>query len=449
MRKTIFLIVLAMALGAYVYFYEIKGGEQRQRQKEAAEKLLAFNKDSVDTVSIHSMFSDFTFHKTADGWYIEKPVQTMADETPIHSLLSSLSTVKKIRTFTAPKNKWASYGLDSRGITITLKGTNGLTKSVTIGGATSVGSNVYASVNDSTVAIVPVSVKNNATKSLFDWRDKKTVHFDRDKLREVHVHNANGDFAFTKEGNQWQMTRPLTTKADRSVVDALVNKLFYGKIKSVVSETDEQLKTYHLKKPALRIELLSGKEKSTNTVLFSRLKGGKAFGKDASRPHIFEVDEAFIKPLNKTLFDFRDKSVTAFEKKDADSLSLEYDGQTMLFRKDTTNTWVFADGGKTKNWKVSAMVSALNSLKAKKFLSGKSLRRYGLSKPRGRFTVFSGTAKLAEVLVGNKEGDEVYAKNNLNGTLFTFDAGKLESLFPKKDEVMEKPKTETNTGDKQ
>ncbi len=448
MRKTIMLIVLAIALGAYVYFYEIKGGEERQQQKEAAEKLLTFNKDSVETFSIHSMFSDFTFRKTADGWQIEKPVQTEADETPIHTLLNGLSSVKKIRTFSAKKEKRTSYGLGKRGITIALHGKGGLNAKVEIGEPTSVGSNVYASVNDSTVAIVPVSVKNNATKSLFDWRDKKTVHFDRDKLRELHVHNPSGNFTFTKDGIQWNMTQPLKTKADRSVVDALVNKLFYAKIKSVVSEAPKKLASYQLNKPAFRIELLSGKEKSTNTVLFSKLKAGKAFGKDESRPHVFEVDESFMKPLDKTLFDFRDKSVVSFEKKDADSLSLEYDGEKMIFHKDTTNSWVFAGGEKAKSWKITNVFSALSNLKAKKFLSGKSLHRFGLDTPRGRFMVLSGDTKLAELLIGKKEGELVYAKNNLTGTVVAFDAGKLESLFPKKEDVMEKPKTETKTGEK-
>ncbi len=449
MRKTILLIVLAMALGAYVYFYEIKGGEERQQQKEAAEKLLLFNKDSVETISIHSMFSDFEFHKTADGWQIEKPVQTAADETPIHSLLSSLSSVKKIRTFTAKKEKRASYGLGSRGITISLSGKGGLKTSVKIGTATSVGSNVYASVDDSTVAIVPASLKTNASKTLFDWRDKKTVHFDRDELRELRVHNPNGDFSFTKDGMQWRMTRPLETEADRSVVDALVNKLFYAKIKSVVSETDDHLKSYRLDKPAFRIELLSGKEKSSNTVVFSKLKNGKAYGKDESRPHVFEVDASFMKPLEKTLFDFRDKSVVTFEKKDADSLALEYNGQKMIFRKDSTNSWVFASGEKAKNWKITNVFSALSNLKAKKFLTGPSLRRMGLDKPRGRFAVLSAKGrKLAELLIGKKKGDLVYAKNNLTGTIVAFEADKLESLFPKKEEVMEKPKSETKAGEK-
>ncbi len=448
MRKTILLIVLAMALGAYVYFYEIKGGEERKQQKEAAEKLLPFNKDSVETISIHSPVSDFVFRKTADGWQIETPVQTAGDETPIRSLLSSLSSVKKIRSFTAKKEKRASFGLGSRGITITLRGKGGLDASVEIGGPTSVGSNVYASVNDSTVAIVPSSVKTNATKTLFDWRDKKAVHFDRDKVRELHVHNPHGDFVFTKDGIQWNMSQPLKTKADRTVVDALVNKLFYAKIKSVVSETGNNLASYGLNKPAFRIELLSGKEKSANTVSFSKLKNGKAYGKDASRPHVFEVGESFMKPLDKTLFDFRDKSVVSFEKKDADSLALEYNGQKMIFHKDSTNSWVFAGGKKAKNWKITNVFSALSNLKAKKFITSPSPRRLGLDEPQGRFLVLSGREKRVELLIGKKKGDLVYAKNNLTGTVLAFEADKLESLFPKKEDLVETPKTETKTGEK-
>ena len=443
MRKTILLIVLALALGAYVYFYEIKGGEERQQQKAAAEKLFHFNKDSVAQVHIHSLFSDFTFNKTADGWEIEQPLKTRADETPLNTLLSTMNSVKKLRTFTVQKDKQTNYGLGRQAWTISVSGKSGLLAQVKIGEATSVGSNVYVSTEDSIVAMIPSALKKNVQKSLFDWRDKKAVHFDRDKLREVHLHTMKHDYVFLKEGIRWKMTKPLQTAADRSAVDALVNKLFYGKIKSVVSETSSNLKKYGLAKSAYRIELLSGKDKARQTVAFSKLKNNKAYGKNETRSYIFEVDESFMKPLEKSLFDFRDKSVVTFEKKDADSLNLAYNGQTMAFRKDTTNSWVFAGGARAKGWKITNVFSALSNLKAAKFVSGHSLHRYGLDKPAGRFAVFAGEKKLAELLIGKTEDKLVYAINNLSGVIVAFEKTKLDSLFPKRSDLVEKPKAKT------
>ena len=98
MRKTVILVLVAIALGAYVYFYEIKGGEQRDKEKEIAEKLFDFKKDSVNYIHIKSFKGDFVFNKAADGWQIDQPVRTMADDSPINSLLSTLSTTKKVRT---------------------------------------------------------------------------------------------------------------------------------------------------------------------------------------------------------------------------------------------------------------------------------------------------------------------------------------------------------------
>ncbi len=60
MRKTLLLVLFAVILGSYVWFYEIEGEEERKAQQELEEKLIAIPKDSIKTVIINDF--DKTFH---------------------------------------------------------------------------------------------------------------------------------------------------------------------------------------------------------------------------------------------------------------------------------------------------------------------------------------------------------------------------------------------------
>ena len=45
--KTLVLFVIFAILAAYVYFYEIQGGEERKLTEKEAKKIVSFHKDSV------------------------------------------------------------------------------------------------------------------------------------------------------------------------------------------------------------------------------------------------------------------------------------------------------------------------------------------------------------------------------------------------------------------
>lgn len=444
MRKTLVLILIAAALAAYVYLYEIKGGEQRQKEKEIAEKLFTFKKDSVDYLKIEAPGKSFVFIKGSDGWQIDQPVKTGADESPINSLLSSLTSQKKQRTIRVAGGNWAPYELDERAIKLQIKGKGDLDASLKIGAKTSVGSNVFVTNNDSVAFIVSSTLKTNADKKLFDWRDKKAIHLKKDQIREFSIKSPKGRFRFSKEGSDWYLKEPIETKAEKSSVDAVLNKLDYGRIKSVVAEQASRLSKYGLNRPAYRIDLFSGAEKAKLGISFSALKGNKSYGKDDVRPHVFEVDSLFLKPFRKNLFAFRDKKIMDFNRTSADRLNLLYKGDLLKFNKDTTSSWVLESGEKAKGWKISNILSTLENLKATKFVDEKPayLRPYGLDNPDGLIEVFKGDEKIAQLEVGLQKDELVYVRNADKKAVVTIKKDQIEKLFPKRDELLEEVKQE-------
>ena len=445
MRKTAILFILAVALAAYVYFYEIKGGEERQKEKELAEQLFRMDKDSVESITIRSLLQTFRFERSEDGWLIKEPVETMADESPVSTLLRSLTTAKKTRTIKIKADELSDYGLDRRALMVKFTTKNGVADSVLLGDKTSIGANVYAGRGDTLVYLVPQSVKSNADKSLFDWRDKKAIHFEKAKVRQIALRTPKGRFTFVKEGGDWKLTEPLETKAERSAVDGILNKLDFGRIKSVVAETSDKAAKYGLIKPAYRIELFSGAEKAKSGLSFSRPKGNTVYGKDDVRPHIFTVDTLFLKPFNKDLFGYRDKKILDFEREKVNKINLLYEDTLLTMVKDTSNVWRLNSGEKLKSWKVNSLLSSLSSLKAEKFVAENPpyLMPYGLVNPEGQIELFAGDDPLVKLDIGKKKKDMVYVRNPRRKQVVTIKKSKLKDLFPKKKDLVEEVKKET------
>ncbi len=454
MRNTIILVVIALALGAYVYFGEIKGGEKRAQEKAKAEKLFTVEKDSIDHIIVNQHGRVYEFKKVNGSWEILKPVKTDADESPINSLLYNIKDVRKIRTFKVSKKDLSKYGLGTENaIVLTFSGKGIPPITVKVGDNTPVGGNVFVAKNDSEIVIVASSLKNSLNKSLFDWRDKKALRFEKDKIVEIKLKNPHGTFDFVKEGNDWKITKPIQTKGENANINSILNKLEFGRIKSVAAEHPKNLYRYGLKPPAFRIELFAGKEKARMGVAFSAPQHGDViYGKDDARPYVFTVDTFFVKPFNKKLFDYRNKKITQFDRTKADRINLLYKSNLMIFEKDSANTWRLSTGEKAKSWKITNILLAVNNLKATAFVTDhpKSLKPYGLLNPVGRIEVYAGNKKLIELDIGKKKNAKlIYARNPLLKSVVTIKANELKKLFPKKEDLLEpKPKKENKTAGK-
>lgn len=441
MRKTIFFLIIAIGLAAYVYIYEIKGGEERRKEKESAEKLFDFPKDSINYLAINSPKGNFIFEKK-DKWQITAPVQTQADESNINILLNTLTSTKKTKTFSIAADKRNAYGLNSSALRIKFGSASGNEQHVTLGENTSIGSNLYASIEDTVVHLIANSIRNQANKNLLEWRDKSVLHFKREDVREFRLHNPAGTFFFVKEGNDWSLKEPMQTRAENGKVNELLNKLQNGKIKSVVSEESKNLEKYGLSRPAYVTELFLGEEKAKTEVIFSSLKGNKAFGKDGVRPHIFTLDSLFLKPFRYTLFNFRDKKFAKFEAAPADSISMLYRDSLMSFVKDSANKWIFYGGEKAKSWQIRNILSTVSNLQARKFVAEKAgnTKVYGLQQPVGSIRVFTGNVELCVLDIGKEKGKYVYAKSSLSPAVVLIESEKLKRLFLKRSDLLEKSK---------
>jgi len=404
LMKTLILFLILAALGSYVYFYEIKGGEERDKIAELEEKLFIFEKDSVVAIEIRSIFSQFHFSKTDAGWKINKPVETDGDKNTIDGLVTSLQNLNKIREFPVKLENYKDYGLVARSHLAILIFSDGTRDSVRIGDQTFDGNNYFAAKGDTFVYTVPQTVKTNVSKQLFDWRDKSITKVKQSEIREIKLKNKHGKFHLIKESNDWKIESPRKLKGEKSSIDNLLRKLENGKAKSVISEMMESEGKYSLSRPAIEIDLYIGESKAHKNIKFSSLKNNVSNVKDDSRPQIFTVDSLFLKDLNKSLFDLRDKKIFTFNKADVDKAIVHQGDSTVTMLKDTSGTWTFSTGETLKEWKMNSIVNNINNLVAKKFVkeNAEKTSRYGLQNPERKVQLYSKDNLIVETLFGEK-----------------------------------------------
>jgi len=439
MRKTLIMFVMALLLAGYVYFYEIKGGEERQAQKEQNEKLVTLKKDSINVLDIRGAKGHFHLVKHKTDWGLDTPLKTQADNNTVNGFLSTLTNAKKTRTFHAVKKDWGKYGL-SRPYFHINAWTMDQHDSIRVGDNTGIGPNVFASKGDTLIFLTASSLKNGADKSLFDWRDKRVLLFNRSAVNEIRLKNPHGVFAFENAGNGWQMTRPIKTRTDDAAINALLTKLDNGRMKKVEDETGQNLKSFKLSNPRYYVSFFEGTNKTESRLILSAETHSKIFAKDNVRPMVFSLDKDFIKPIDKSLFDFRDKKITNISRSGVDRIDWNLNGYTNSAVKDSSGNWILNNSDTLETFKMNSLLNSIGNLKASAFYpsNGKNLKRYGLKNPKDKIALYKDGTTVLNLNFGKTSDKKRFVMKVDPRLLVSVEESSLKNVLKPADEYKKK-----------
>jgi len=445
--KTLGMLGILVVLAAYVYFYEIKGGEEREKEQAAAEKIIDFEPDSVQRIDIRSVLNQFVFERSGDDWRIIEPVRTGADKSTIDGMLNALKNMKKVRQFTVKESEKKDFGLVGRSSLVIFEYKNGSHDTLRFGDATPVGGNVFVSRDDTLVYTVASHLKNNVTKDLFDWRNKSIAIVKESDVREFRIKNTKGSLRLVREGADWQFLAPKEVKADNISVNALLRKFENGKAKSIVSEALENPRTYNLSQPVYEIELFLGESKARKQIILSKLADNVSYVKDDSRPQVMTVDSLFIRDIDKTFFDLRDKKIVRFDKDATDSVVVMQGDSVLSFSRDTSNTWLLNGAQPVYEWKMNSLLNSVNNLQAEKFLAENAEpdSRYGLNAPQRTILCYQKGALIQRLLLTTAQNQKI-AACPVSKVIATVSDNSYQNFEVKPADFLDTSKTETAEG---
>ena len=108
-----------MVLLAFVYFYEIKGGEERRQEAEKSKQLFVFQDDDAQRLELLRGDDALVLAKGTGGWNLSAPMTDGADQEAVERYLRNLrecererwSSIARLRVPRKPPNTgWTSRG---------------------------------------------------------------------------------------------------------------------------------------------------------------------------------------------------------------------------------------------------------------------------------------------------------------------------------------------------
>lgn len=273
----------------------------------------------------------------------------------------------------------------------------------------------------------------------------KLFTYSSSDINKVELKRGSETIVFERKNDNWEITTPLKTRADKYTVERLVEDFSDLKIERKVEENARDLKKYGLE-PPYRILKLFKKDGSS----FSLHVGsenpidGTLYAKKPEENIVYLIPSFLKSGLDKTLFDFRNKKIFEFEKDKVNRIIWESDEKRWnAYKKE--DEWFLDEPVKAlaDKGKIDDILYSITGVEAKGFpiedYKDEQLKEYALDKPK--IKLFIKGEKDWEISVGVKEEKDkknVYAISNFSRIVSELPETFLSEIDKKPEDVREK-----------
>ncbi|MBD6619456.1 DUF4340 domain-containing protein [Komarekiella sp. 'clone 1'] len=180
-RTTLILILLALGLGGFVYFYEIQGATQREEIKEKNQQIFSFGEDDVQSLIVKTKNITLNLERNTQSsnpkWSLKSPTSGPANDAIVSYLMDLLVKGKSNRTLSIPANQRGEFALDQPQATINIILKNQQSHQLILGKPDFSGRFLYAQADPAAkpdgnidVLLVSTDFANAVNRELSEWR---------------------------------------------------------------------------------------------------------------------------------------------------------------------------------------------------------------------------------------------------------------------------------------
>ena len=441
LRSMLVLLVVALGLGAYIYFVE----RHRAPASEEApnEQLFTFEADDIAELHLRGTSGTTTELRRTDGtWEVVAPIEAAADETTLASVTSGLVSLEIRRVVEEDPVDLEPFGLAEPALDLGfMLAEDDAVDHLLIGEATPTGTDRYAKLSSADrVFLIAGYINTTFDKTTFDLRDKTMLVISRDDLDRLRITVDDQTTVLAKEGNDWKLTEPWDVRADFSTVEALVGRLT-GTMQSIESEGENALDDYGLAEPAITATLSDGSAGATLYV-GGEAPGARRYARDSSRDLVFTVQDSLATDLGRSPSDYRRKDLFGFRPFNATRLEIERAEDTVVFEKSEATTegedqWkrVQPEAQNIDSDEMDDLLAKLSSLRVQSWIESRGAAGLGdtdrLVTVRARF----GEEATEDLVTVWRTGEETFAVHGDEPGAATIDAGAFDDALAAFDAV--------------
>jgi hypothetical protein len=429
-RTTGILVLVAAALGAFVYFYEIQGEAARTEAEEKAKRLFAeIEQNEIQWVEVTLPGSPpARIERREAKWHMTAPLDFPADAAVADAMTSTLASLTSESELENPPPP-DEYGLgaDARIVRFAAKDQE---HTLRLGKDTPLGGGAYASAGGDAVYTVPKFKATSLAKRSDDLRDKRVLSFDPQTVTRIEASWPGGRVVLAREvkdetPGEWRLVEPIQGRADADTVADLLSDLELLRGDSFVDQPPADAEA-GLAKPDFQVALTApgegeGAEPRVVSMAMSTPHENDFRWVRGASPSLYVIGAKQIEQMPRTLVAYRWKQVAKFDVAEARAMDFFFQPPSgdpvanHASRGDagwTSTPEAFAEG------RLDAAVAELSHLRADDIVAdslGESeLRRLGLAPPNAIVTVLGAAPEeegkpapvLAEVQIGHVEGSE-------------------------------------------
>ncbi len=431
-RTTLILLAIVLAIGLFIKFYESKRPNTEESNRRAGD-VVNFERDKIDGVAIQNGDERIELKRADKKWRMESPVKDSADGTTIDSLLFDLEGWQKETTISgkeleADKNRMAEYGVAKAKLRLKLIGPNAPPEILFGNNAALEGRTYVRLENSKDVFLAAQSVKNAISKKAEEFRDRKLTDTIATQVTRVALKTPAGEMELQKQGDHWQIVKPLRARADDQKVNDLLAQITTSRIAQFVADDRGDLHSYGLAEPRGTVTIFTNDDKQGQLL---QIGGVPEKGKEqvyvrfAPRSFVFAVPKKIEEVLNTRPNDLRDRHLVRFDQNQLDRITIDAPGKTKSVLARKGENWTIANhkDEAANGAEARRLIETLSNEQVTKFVEDVSsdLPKYGLDKPQLIVTLSSfasentaetsaGEHPVATIAFGRVDGDNVFAR---------------------------------------
>lgn len=422
-RSTGIVFLLALALAAFVYFYDVKRKPAPEASSDSPKPAFSLTSTDVKQIKIERAGTTMSFERKSDGWYMTQPRSQRADSSVLDGLASQLSYVNVDRTFPATPDSLNSFGLKDPAVALNFTLNNGVSHELRFGSKDFSASSIYALIDDGKqISLVSDSIYGSANKSPDDFRDKSLTTIATGDANFFDLVNSSGEVSGAKKDNSWTLSKPRPVGGDRAKIDALLGAVATGQITKFVSDTNSSLAKYGLDKPAVRFQAKLADGKSVQLEV-GKKEGADYYARDLSRPGVFQINDNLYSILSDKYIDLRDKQIVHVMPDDLTRVEVRNLNGTFACIKGSGSGLVLEQSGDKKAEPPSCpdVIGELGEDQADEVYDNPSPTVVKeLVKPAVQIAITDKNGKKTQLAFSGITGDSIYGRNDSSPAIYKF-----------------------------
>jgi len=400
-----------------------KAAEEAKPPASTTPQVLHLNQADVTGISIAKKGgAAVVLQKTGNDWRLTEPKSYPVDTDSVTSFLQSVSSVDADSVVEDRPADIAQFGLAQPSVTVTLTMKDGKTRTLLIGDDAPTGGDVYAKTENSPKVYALASyTKTSLDKGVNDFRDKRLLTFNQDKLTSVELDTQGQQIEFAKNNqNDWQIVKPKPMRADGLQVEELIRKLKDAKMDLSVSPEDQK-KADAAYASGTPVGVAKVSDANGTQELTVHKDKTDYYAKSNVVEGAYKVSAEVGEGLAKSLDDFRNKKLFDFAFTDPNRIEIQDGSKHYLFTR-TGDNWS-SNGKQMDIISVQSLIDKLRDLSATKFVDNGTMPAATVT-----ITVLSNDNKRTEKVDLGKSGDNWLAVREGEPTLYQLDAKAVQDI---------------------